>query len=222
MTTTPKTRRLRAAGITTIAAASLAVGGLVSQSSAAEGSKSGSKTATTRTATPPKPPSPAQEDARLAKALGISQDKVEAARKAVRAAELDAAVKAGKITAKQQDLIEQLRATGLDVPLPPGVGGPGSGFDPEEALAKELGISAEKLRDARPKPPAGGPGKDGKAPTPPAGGPKPGKDGKAPTPPSGGPGKDDKAPTPGDAPKPPSGTGTTGSAPTPPSGTTKG
>ncbi|MDO9408074.1 hypothetical protein [Patulibacter sp.] len=229
MTTTPKTRRLRVAGITTIAAASLAIGGVVSQTAgAADSTGSGTTTSSSRPATPPKPPSPGQEDARLAKALGVSQDKVESARKAVRAAELDAAVKAGKVTSKQQDLIEQLRETGFDVPLPPGAGGgPGSGTDPDTALAKELGVSVSKLRDARPAPPAGGPGKDGKAPTPPggtngkaptppAGGPS--KDGKAPTPPAGAPGKDGKAPTPpAGAPTPGSGTGTTGTAPTPPS-----
>ena len=212
MTTTPKTRRLRVAGITTIAAASLAIGGVVSQTAgAADSSSSGTTTSSSRPATPPKPPSPGQEDARLAKALGVSQDKVESARKAVRSAELDAAVEAGKVTSKQQDLIEQLRETGFDVPLPPGAGGgPGSGTDPDTALAKELGVSVSKLRDARPGPPAGGPGKDGKAPTPPAG--APGKDGKAPTPPAG-------APKPGSGSG--SGTGTTGTAPTPPPTGTK-
>ena len=173
MTTTSISRRLRVAGATTAVALATVGAGIA----LAAPSKSSSTTSAS-TGRPLSPPAPGQEDARLAKALGISEAKVKAARAQVRSDELAAAVKSGRLTSRQQQLIEELRATGLDVPLPPGVKGrPGAGTDPKQALADALGVSVEKLHSARPKPPAGGP-RGGGPPAPPAGGPAGGPAGR--------------------------------------------
>lgn len=176
----PKTsRRLRTVTIAGVALASAGTAVAAAADSNSATTPSLAKTSASAT-TPQRPPAPnpAADDAKLAKALGISTDRLKAARAARQDDELAAAVKAGKLTSEQQSLIEKLRATGLDFPLPPGVApAPGSGDDPDTALAKELGISVSKLRDARPAPPAGGP-----AGGPPAPGAAPG----ATTPPSAG------------------------------------
>ena len=155
------------------AAALATIGFGASSKSGSTGKSSGSSSKSSTTSGPPPTMKEALADAEkrraaqqatLAKSLGVTTEKLEAAQDAVKKKNLDAAVKANKLTAAQRDAIlacDEAPLTCDRSNLPAfGFGGRGgfghhhglrfglAGSDYVKDLAAELGVSEDKVEDA--------------------------------------------------------------------------